>query len=164
MWYALWTRSHCEQLVADQLTAKGYHLFLPKIGVWSKRGGLRHLSSVPMFPGYLFLRHAIDKASYLAVRKARGLVRILGERWDRMAVVPDGEIEAIQRVLGAHLAARPYPYLREGQRARLTGGPLAGVEGIVLRLNPNKGLLVLSIGLLQRSVAVEVDWTLVVAA
>ncbi|MBI3330370.1 MAG: NusG-like protein [Nitrospinae bacterium] len=163
-WYALFTRSHCEQLVCDQLKAKGLDLFLPKIAVWSRRAGLRRLIPAPMFPGYLFLHHTMDKTSVLEVRKARGLVRILGERWDRLATVPDAEIEAIQRVLRAHLPALPHPYLREGQRVRITGGPLAGVEGILVLSKVQKGLLVLSIELLQRSVAVEVDCTLVVAA
>lgn len=163
-WYVLWTCSHSEQLVYDQLAAKGFHLFLPKIDVWSRRGGLRHLIRAPMFPGYLFLHHVMDKASYIKVREARGLVRILGGGSDQLAVVPHKEIEAIQNVVEAQLPALPHPYLREGQRVRITRGPLADVEGILVRLKPNKGLLVLSIDLLQRSVAVEVDCTLVVAA
>ena len=163
-WYALWTRSHSEQLVYDQLRAKGFDLFLPKIGVWSRRGGLRHLVGVPMFPGYLFLRHAMNKGSYIEVRKARGLVRILGDCWNRLAVIPSKEIEAIQKVLGARLPAVAYPYLREGQRVRITRGPLAEVEGILNLIKPDKGLLVVSIELLQRSIAVEVDCTLVVPA
>jgi transcription antitermination factor NusG len=163
-WHVLWTRSHSEQLVHDQLAAKGFDLLLPRIEIWSRRGGLRHLICVPMFSGYLFLRHAMDKVSFIEVRKARGLVRILGERWDRLAVAPEKEIEAIQRLLDARLPARPHPYLREGQQVRIRQGPLAGVEGLLVRTKPNKGLLVLSIDLLQRSVAVEVDCTLVVAA
>ena len=163
-WYALYTRSHCEQLVCDQLRAKGFHLFLPKVAMWSRRGALRRLIPAPMFSSYLFLHHAMDKYSYLAVRQARGLVRILGERWDRLAVVPDAEIEAIQKVLRGQLPALPHPYLREGQRVRITRGALAGVEGILVQNKPDKGLLVLSIELLQRSVAVEVDCTLVEAA
>jgi len=79
-------------------------------------------------------------------------------------VVPGAEIEAIQVVMQASLSALPYPYLREGQRIRITSGPLANVEGILVRINPTKGLLVLSIDLLRRSVAVEVDCTLVVPA
>jgi transcription termination/antitermination protein NusG len=163
-WYALYTRSHCEQLVWDQLAAKGFHLFLPKIDVWSHRVGKQHLISVPMFPGYLFLRHAIDKGSYIDVRKARGLVRILGERWDRLGVVPDAEIEAIQTVLNATLPVMSHPYLREGQRVRITRGPLRGIEGILLQIKPAKGLLILSVELLQRSVAVEIDCSVVTAA
>jgi len=150
--------------VYDQLTVKGFSLFLPKMEVWSRRGGLRHRILVPMFPSYLFLHHAMDKVSFIEVNKARGLVRILGERWDRLSVVPDTEIEAMQKVLTAHLPVLPHPYLREGQRVRVMHGPLAGVEGILMRIKPAKGLLVLSIELLQRSIAVEVDATLVGAA
>ena len=163
-WYVLWAQSHCEQRVYDQLAAKGFHLFLPRVEVWSRRNGLRHLIRIPMFPGYLFLHHAMDKLSYIEVRKARGLVRILGERWDRLAAVPDPEIEAIQRVARTQAPVLAHPYLREGQRVRVTGGPLAGVEGILVQGNPTKGLLVLSVGLLQRSVAVQVDCTLVTSA
>ncbi len=164
LWYALYTRSHCEQLVYDQLTAKSFHLFLPRIEVWSQRAGKRHLIAVPMFPGYLFLRHVMDKTSYIDVRKARGLVRILGERWDRLSIVPDAEIEAIHTVVAASLPVMPHPYLREGQRVRITEGPLRGVEGILVQSKPSKGLLILSVDLLHRSVAVEIDGSGVTAA
>lgn len=163
-WFVLWTRSNCEQLVYEQLAAKGFDLFLPTMNVWSRRRGIRHLVRVPMFSGYLFLRHTMDKTSYIELRKTRGLVQLLGDRWDRLAVVPQGEIETIQRVEGAGLPAVPHSYLREGQRVRITHGPLADVEGILVRLKSNKGLLVVSVNLLQRSVAVEVDCTLVDAA
>jgi transcription termination/antitermination protein NusG len=163
-WHVLWTRSNCEQLVYDQLAAKGFHLFLPKIDIWCRNGGFRHLALLPLFPGYLFLHHAMDKASYIEAAKATGVVRILGERWDRLGVIPDGEIEVIQRVLGARLPVLPHPYLREGQRVRITRGPLADVEGILVRSRPNKGLLIVSIDMLRRSVAVEVDCTVVEAA
>jgi transcription termination/antitermination protein NusG len=163
-WYALQTRSHCEDLVHHQLTQKGIHPFLPKIEAWSRRSGVRRRIQVPMFPGYLFVHHVMDKASCIEVRKARGVVRLLGERWDRLAIVPAQDIEAIQRTVGARLTVMPYPYLREGQRVRITDGPMADVEGILVRTRPNKGLLVLSVDLFQRSVAVELDCTRVVAA
>lgn len=163
-WYALYTRSHCEQLVWDQLVAKSFHLFLPRIAVWSQRAGGRHRISVPMFPGYLFLRHAIDKVSYINICKTRGLVRILGESWDRLSVISHAEIEAIQAVLSTSLPTIPYPYLREGQQVRITRGPLRGIEGVLVYSKPSKGLLILSIDLLQRSVAVEVDCSIVTAA
>src|SRR6267378_1092623 len=120
-WHALWTRSHCEQLVHDQLAAKGFDLFLPTIDQWSRRGGLKHLIRTPMFPGYVFLHGAIDKPTYLEVVKARALVRI-------------------------------------------TRGPMTDVEGVLVRTKPNRGLLVVSVELLRRSVAVHVDCTWVVPA
>lgn len=163
-WYAIWTRSHCERLVSDQLAAKGFHAFLPTIDVWSRRAGVRRRIQVPMFPGYLFLRHAIDKTSYTEVRKTRGLVGILGERWDDLAVIPTSEIEAIQRVTQTRTPVSTHMYLRAGQRFRITCGPLADVEGILVREKPDKGLLVISIELLRRSVSVEVDCTMAVPA
>lgn len=161
-WYVVWTRSHCEQLVHDQLAAKGFQLFLPRTNLWSKKRGVRRLAPVPMFPGYLFLWHAIDKESYTEVRKARGLVEILGGRWDRLAAVPEAEVSAIEKVDRAQLPALPHPYLGQGHRVRITDGPLVDIEGILLRINANKGVLLLSVSLLQRSVAVEVDCTRVV--
>jgi transcriptional antiterminator NusG len=163
-WYALYTRSHCEQLVYNQLVAKGFEAFLPKLEIWSRRAGQQHLVPMPMFSNYLFLHRAMDKMSYIEVRQARGLVRILGERWDRLGVVPEADIVAIQKVLHARLPVLPHPYLKEGQRVRIMNGPLAGAEGILLRPRPEKGILVLSVDLLQRSIAVEVDCSVVVVA
>jgi transcriptional antiterminator NusG len=157
----LWTHSNCERLVYEQLRAQDFEMLLPMIGQWVRRRGLRCLAQVPMFPGYLFMRHAIDKTSYLQVCKSRGLVRILGEQWDRLATVPDREIEAIQALVQTDLPALPHPYLRVGQRVRVIRGPLANAEGILVKSEPEKGLLVLSVELLRRSVGVEIDCTLV---
>jgi transcription antitermination factor NusG len=159
-WHVLWTRSHCEALVGDQLAAKGFRVFLPTVEVWSRRAGVRRRIRVPMFPGYVFLHHALDKWSDVEVRKARGLVTILGDSWERRDVVPPAEIEAARRLSDARLPVMSHAYLREGQRVRITRGPLADVEGILVRTKPGKGLLVVSVELLRRSVAVEVDCTL----
>jgi len=158
-WHVLWTHSNCESLVHDQLAPYGFQLFLPTVESWLRRGTVRRLVRVPLFRGYLFLRHAMDKESYLRVCKARGLVRILGESWDRLSILRETEMEALKRILAAGRQVLPYPYLRQGQRVRIRRGPLTGVEGILLRANPKKGLLVISVDLLQRSVAVHLDCT-----
>jgi transcription antitermination factor NusG len=163
-WYAVWTHSHCEQLVDDQLAAKGFEVFLPRTTTWAQRAGQRRPVQKPLFPGYLFLRHELDKASYVEVIKARGVVRVLGERWDALAPIPHEEVEAVQRVVLAGMPVIQHPHLVAGDRVRIVSGPLTGVSGIFLRSKPAKGMLVLSIGLLQRSVAVEVPATLVEAA
>ena len=163
-WYALWTQSHCEQVVHDQLAGSGLCSFLPKLDTWSKRRGIRRLIKVPMFPGYLFIRQAMDKDSYIKVRKTRGVVGVLGERWDRLAPIPDEEIDAIRSVADSDHPVLPYPYLKEGQRARITSGPLSGLEGILVESRPQRGMLVVSVHLLQRSIAVLVDGTDVVPA
>jgi len=162
-WFAVWVRSHFEQLVRDQLAAKGMHVFLPTIKTWLRRAGKRHVVPVPMFPGYLFLHHAMDKHGYVKILQTRGVVRILGERWDRLAPIDEVEIAAVQRLVTTDVNVVPHPYLREGNRVRLTDGPLSGVEGVLMQVKAGKGLLVISVELLQRSVAVEVDCTCVVS-
>ncbi len=159
-WYALWTRHQSEQLVHEQLQDRGFHSFLPTLDVWVRRNGTRHRSTVPMFPGYIFLQHAMDNESYITVAKTRGLIKILGERWDRLAAIPDREIASVQRLHTAKVNAAPYPYshLQIGQRVHITTGPLVGIEGVLVRNQPDRGLLVVSIHLLQRSVAVELDY------
>jgi transcriptional antiterminator NusG len=158
-WRALWTHSHSEQLVHDQLASKGFRPFLPKIQVWSRRRGEQRTIQVPMFPGYLFLNHDLDKSAYLKVCQVRGLVRILGERWDRLAEIPDAQIDTVQRVAAAGQRVMPHPYLTEGRRVRIVRGPLCGVQGLLVEADSNAGTLVVSIELLQRSVSVGVDCT-----
>lgn len=155
-WLVLWTRSNCEQLVDQQLAGKGFETFLPMTKAWRTRAGTRHQIEVPMFPSYLFIRGIRDKPSHIEVRKARGLVQVLGYSWDHPAVVPEQEIDAIQKVTRSALETFATPFLRQGQRVRVVHGPLKGVEGTLIRSNTRTGLLVLSIELLQRSVAAEV--------
>jgi transcription antitermination factor NusG len=159
-----WTRSNCETLVRDQLVAKGFEVFLPTLDVWSRQRGPRRLVSVPMFSGYVFLHEHLDKQRHAQARSTRGLVRILGEGWDRPAIVPDAEVEAIRRVVEAGAPAFSHPYLKVGQRVRIVRGSLAGVEGILVRTRPDKGFVVLSVDMLHSSVAVHVECTDVVAA
>jgi transcription antitermination factor NusG len=163
-WHVLWTRSHAEHDVLEQLAAKKFSLFLPTLDVWLRQNGVRRHACAPMFPGYLFLRHPVDAQGYLEVTKARGLVKVLGDGWDRLAVVSDEELEPIRRVHASRLAAFPHPYLREGHRVRIAAGPLAGTEGILVGYRHKKGLLVISLSILRRSVAVNVDAALVTAA
>ncbi len=158
-WYAIWTHSHCEQLVHHQLVVKGFQVFLPMVRTWSRRAGAQRLVGRPMFPGYLFIHQLIEKGCYIEVLKTRGVTRILGERWDQLTAVPDQEIDALQRVVASQLAVMPYAYLHEGQRVRIDAGPLAGIEGVYVRSRPNLGLLVLSVDLLHQSIAIEVDCT-----
>lgn len=158
-WFVAWTHSHCERLVQDQLTARGFEAFVPMLKTWSRRRGTQTAIETPMFPSYVFLHHAMDKSSHAELLKARGIVRMLGERWDRLASVPEGEIDAIRRLTLAAEPVLPHPYLRDGDRVRIVGGPLNGVEGILLTTRSHKGLLVVSVDLLQRSVAVELDCT-----
>lgn len=120
--------------------------------------------SQPLFPGYLFLRDQLSGPRYVEILKARGLVGVLGGRNGGPDHIQDSEIEAIRALVLSDLPVSPYPYLRTGQRVRITDGPLTNVEGILVDRRADKGLLVLSVHLFRRSVAVEVDCALAVAA
>jgi len=163
-WFVVWTASHCERLVHEQLTAARFEAFLPTMRAWSRQRGVRRTIAVPMFAGYVFVRSGMDKRSYIEIVKLRGVVRLLGEAWDRLAPIPDDEIATIRRVVDTDMPVFPYPYLRDGQQVRITDGPLKGVEGVLVQSKPRKGLLVVSVSLLQRSIAVEVEGTDVVPA
>jgi transcription antitermination factor NusG len=163
-WHVLWTHSHCERLLFDQLRAMRYTVFLPEMRVWARRAGARRTLRQPMFPGYLFLHHAMDRRSWLEVCRARGLVTLLGSGWDRPAVVDEREIDALRALSESGQPCAPYPYLREGMRVRIAHGPLAEVEGFLVRGQDERGILVVSIDLLNRSVAVKVDCASIVPA
>jgi transcription antitermination factor NusG len=159
-WHVLWTRSNSEHLVAEQLQAKDYEVFLPmidEVSLGRVRGRRKPIHSVPMFKGYLFLRHRIDRTSFIDISNTRGVVHILGPRWDRLAQVPDEELASIKRAQESHEPVLPYPYLKIGSRVRITRGTLASAQGILVRTELAKGLLVISVDLLQKSIAVKVS-------
>lgn len=167
-WYAVWTRSHCERLVAEQLSAKGFAPFLPEVSTRlrsqssggqarSARTGESRFVQTPLFPGYLFVRDAMNKTRYIELLKVRGIVRVLEDGWTRLTPVPDADIDAIQRLVESGVPVFSHPHLRQGDRVRVIEGPLSGVEGVFVEDKQHKGRLVLSIDLLGRSVAAEVN-------
>jgi len=160
-WYAVWTHSHFEQSVSQQLSAKGFSAFLPEMSVWSKRRGEQRLIRVPMFPGYLFVRDEMGKESYIEILKSRGVVRILEDGWTRLTPVPDSEIDAIRQVVDAEVPVFAHEHLAQGDRVEVIEGPLTGLEGLFVQDKLSKGRFVVSVDLLGRSVAVEVDCTTV---
>ena len=161
-WYAIWTRSHCERLVAAQLAAKGIDPFLPETRIRSSRRGAPAIVRAPMFPGYLFVHQAMDKDCYVEMVKIRGFVRVLEDGWTRLTPIPDADMTAIQRIVEADVPAFAHPHLSQGERVSIVDGPLSGIEGVFVRGHTNQGRLVISIDLLGRSVAVAIDGAAVV--
>jgi transcription antitermination factor NusG len=156
-WYAIWLRSHYEQTVARQLSAKGFHTFLPEIATRSRSAGPKRSTRTPMFPGYLFVRDALDKERYIAMLQVRGIVRVLEDGWSRLTPIPAEEIEAIHQLSKADMIVSPHAHLQQGDRVRVLEGPLTGVEGIFVQDKASKGRLVVSVNMLGRSVAVDLD-------
>lgn len=152
-WYAAHTSAKHEKRVAEQLTRKGMEHFLPlyeAVRQWKDR---RVRLQVPLFPGYVFVRFALSER--LKVLQIAGVARLVGFG-DKPVSLPDSEIESLRRGLQGSLKMEPHPYLNERQRVRIIRGPLAGIDGILLRKKGNLRLVV-SIDLIMRSVAVDVD-------
>lgn len=150
-WFAVRVRSNHEWKVADSLRTKGFEEFLPVYRVrkrWSDR--MRDVE-LPLFSGYVFSRFLVERR--LPILTIPGVIDIVGS--GRMPVpVDDAEIEALQRV--ATETTEPWPYVRVGDAVRVDRGPLAGLEGRLTAMR-NPARLVLTVTLLQRAIAVEID-------
>jgi transcription antitermination factor NusG len=152
-WWALYTRHQHEKSVADVLMSKGFDVFLPvyeSVRRWKDR---RKVLSLPLFPGYVFVRGR--SARRLHVLTTPGVHMILC-RGEETATIPEEEIEFIRRSVSGNFAVEPHPFLKCGERVRVTRGALGGVEGILIR-KKNVFRLVLSVEMLAQSVSVEID-------
>lgn len=152
-WWALYTRHQHEKTVADMLTAKGFEVFLPlyeSVRRWKDR---KKLLSLPLFPCYVFVRGGLDRR--LPVVSTPGVHMIL-THGEKVAVIPEDEIEAIRRTLEGSYRVEPHPFLKVGERVRVIRGSLEGVEGVLLR-KKNMCRLVLSVAMVAQSIAVEID-------
>jgi transcription antitermination factor NusG len=151
-WYAIYTRHQHEKNVARVLAGKEVEVFLPlyiAVHRWKDRD--KELS-LPLFPCYLFVRNPIER--WHPILTTPGVHSVVGFG-RRPAVIPCREIEAVRRVVGTG-KAEPHPFLKCGDRVRLRAGPLQGLEGLLVRKKSLWKLLV-SVEMLQRSVAVEID-------
>jgi transcription antitermination factor NusG len=152
-WYALRVRSRHERTVASHLQGRGYESFLPMYKSrhrWSDR--FKEIE-LPLFAGYVFCR--FDPLNRLPILSVPGLVHIVGIARTPVAI-EETEIAAIQSAVKSGLPRQPWPFLEIGHRVRIENGPLCGIEGILLGSRGHQRL-VLSVTLLQRSVAVQVD-------
>ena len=156
LWYCLHTRSRHEEVVFQRLEDKRIASFLPRLEVWSRRKDRRKKIQKALFPGYVFVHEVLNPHHRLEILKTPGVVKILGNEKGPVAV-PEIQIESIQHILGGKSAVSPFPYLKEGQTVRVVEGPLKGCEGFLLKIKEGKEKLVISVDLLQRSVAVEID-------
>jgi transcription antitermination factor NusG len=152
-WYAVYTCANHERRVAGQLRERGVENFLPQyesVREWKDR---RVRLQMPLFPGYVFVHLALqDRLRVLQVPRVAWLVSFAG----RPVAMPEEEFARIRGFLNQGLCAEPHSYLKAGRRVRVRSGPLEGMEGIVVRRR-NGRRLVISLELIQRAMAVEVE-------
>lgn len=153
-WYALVVKPNHEKAVFQHLSVSEYETVLPLYRArhrWSDR--VKEVT-LPLFPGYVFCRFSYP-SNRVRVLRVPG-VRAVVTAGIEPAPIPDREIEAIQTVARSGLPIKPWPFLKVGQRVLVTNGPLRGVEGILIEFRKTWHVIV-SVEILQRSVAAEVD-------
>ena len=153
-WFAVRTAPRSELRASSELSLRGLENYLPTRRVirnWSDR--VKTVDE-PLFPGYLFGRFDLDDR--VRVLQALGVKQIVGIG-NTPAPISDSEIDNLRALVSANTLLVPWPYLDAGQRVRIDRGPLAGVEGFVVRADQGALRIVVSVDLLQRSVATEID-------
>lgn len=151
-WYALYTCANHEKKAAKEIFRRGLDSFLPVYKTTRRWSDRRVQIEMPLFPGYVFVHLALcDRLKALQVP---GVVRLVGFS-GLPAALPDEQIDTLRAGLD-EVRAQPHPLLTAGKRVRIKRGPLAGMQGILLR-RKGKFRLVISISVIQRAIAVDVD-------
>ncbi len=154
-WYAIRTRSRHEKMVADQLDQLGVENFLPLVKhsrQWSDR--VKEVE-LPLFSGYTFVRVLLSSSERLRVLQTHGVAGFVGINCVGTPI-PENQIADIRTLLASKVPFEEQPYLRVGQRVRVRGGALDGVEGILAAQNGDNSL-VISLEPIQRSLSVRIQ-------
>jgi transcription antitermination factor NusG len=153
-WFAVETRRRFEKKVVAQLDCKGFKVFLPlrtEHHRWSDR---QKVITAPLFPGYTFVHVDQSRDSYQAILRTAGIIRFVSFG-GVVAAVPKKQIEDLQLLLQAKSLFSIHPFVLAGQRVRVRGGCLNGLEGILMQHEKEK--LVISIQSIQRALAIEIQ-------
>ena len=157
LWHALYTRHQHENVVAQALSGKGFEVFLPQYRAIHKWKDRHKEILLPLFPNYVFIRGGLDRM--LSIVTTPGVHSLVS--WGaRPADIPEEEIQTVRRLVESPLPVEPHPFLKCGDLVRIKSGALEGIEGILVR--KTRGFrLVLSVEMLSKSAAVEVDVNMV---
>jgi transcriptional antiterminator NusG len=159
-WYAIHTRSHFELKVYDSLCGKSIEAFLPRVQTMSRRKDRRKKILIPMLPGYVFVRSVLDAEEHLQILKTVGVVRLIGVK-GKPAPAREEEIASLMILDGTDRTVQNRAFMKTGDRVMIMEGPLKGLVGFYLRHKGQSHKVVVSIELLSRSLAVEIeDWAL----
>ena len=153
-WYAVSTRSRQEKVIASMLDYLAVANFLPLIKEEHRWSDRKQMVAMPLFQGYVFVRITTSGELQLRVLKVPGVVDFVRARGGPLPI-PDKEIEDVRAVLSHGVGCSSYPFLKAGDRVRVVRGPLAGIEGTLIR-SGSQSKLVISIEMIQRSVAASV--------
>jgi len=145
-----------EKEVVKRLEQKEMDCFLPLMETWSKRRDRRKKIQLPMFPGYVFVHVLLDSYVQLTVVKTPGALSLLHNSQGPLSI-PPYQVENLRTIVNSIQPLEIHPYLRQGDWVHVVRGPLAGCIGILDRLDPKKGRLIVSVDIIKKSVSVELD-------
>jgi transcription antitermination factor NusG len=154
-WFALHTRARHEKAIEKRLREQGMETFVPttvEVHRWSDR---QKKVEVPLFSCYVFVRCTLSAQDRTLVHQVESVHGFVGSRGSSLPI-PDDQIESIQKVLTQTAPWRSYPFLKAGQRVRVRGGAMDGVEGVFLSENGDHSLII-SVDAIQRSMAVRIE-------
>jgi transcription antitermination factor NusG len=161
-WYALHTRPRHEKLVVQRLEERGVKTFLPMVTEVHKWSDRKKQVQLPLFSCYVFAKFVPKRVERLNVLRVAGVLALVGSGGEGTPI-PDGQIDAVRTLMDGGIPWSSFPFLKIGQRVRIRGGALEGLEGILVARNGNQ-TLVISIDAIQRSLAVRVEGYQVEAA
>jgi transcription antitermination factor NusG len=154
-WYAVHTYPRHEKVVADRIQQQGLTTFLPtltEVHRWSDR---KKIVQLPMFSCYVFVQLVPTNEHRLRVLQTNGVISFVGSQRIGTAI-PDDQIEAVRMLMEQNLDCKAHPFLKIGQRVKVRGGALDGVEGVLVSQNGDDSL-VISVEAIQRSLAVRIN-------
>ena len=159
-WYAVHTRSRFEQKVYDGISGKSVEVFLPRVQVMSRRKDRRKKILVPLLPGYIFVHFNMNPETYWDIIKTTGVVRMIGFE-GKPVPANEEDIASLMILDGTDRTVQNRAYMSRGDRVMIMEGPLKGLVGFYLHHKGQSQKVVVSVELLHRSVAVEIeDWAL----
>jgi len=156
-WYVVYCKHRHDRTVAERLAGDGFQTYLAEYATrvtWNTR---RRRVKRNLLPGYLFLQASMDAENYIRVLQTPGVVKLVGHPWPRLSWVPDEQIESLWLLLTSREGFESVTYWQLGDTVEVIAGPLKGLRGLYAGMANQKGRVIVSIDLLQRSLSVEVD-------
>ena len=156
-WYVVYCRHRHDRTVAERLTGDGFQTYLAEYETRVMWGTRRRQVKRNLLSSYVFLRGRMDAETYIGVLQTPGVVKLAGNAWPRLSWVPDEQIDSLRLLLKSREGFEDVAYWQVGDKVEVIAGPLKGLRGLYAGPANQRGRVIVSIDLLQRSLSVEAD-------
>jgi transcription antitermination factor NusG len=156
-WYAVYCKSRHERRVHDRLTVKGVASYLADYETRVQWGARLRKFRKNLLPGYVLVQARLDPKIYLAILQTESVVKFVGRPWPKLSWIPDEQVQSLRLLLESSHQFEEIPYFNAGDKVEVIAGALAGLQGLINGPANPKHRVIVSIELLRRSVALEID-------